>query len=59
MTKKVYYTINYTSKLGRWQYHVPADGKNFIDPTTLTWNGRIKVIDKINSNLRDIPIHQI
>ena len=45
---EVYYPINYTSKLGPWQYHIPADVKNFIDPTTLTWNGRIKVIEKNN-----------
>ena len=45
---EVYYPINYTSKVGPWQYHIPADIKNFIDPTTLTWNGRIKVVEKNN-----------
>ena len=45
---EVYYPINYTSKSGPWQYHIPADVKNFIDITTLTWNGRIKVIEVAN-----------
>ena len=43
---EIYYPINYTSKTGPWQYHIPADVRNFLDPSTLTWNGRIKVINK-------------
>ena len=51
---EVYYPINYTSRVGPWQYHIPADVKNFIDPTTLTWNGRIKVVEKNNPSLKII-----
>ena len=43
---EIYYPINYTSKTGPWQYHISADVGNFLDPSTLTWNGRIKVINK-------------
>lgn len=42
---EVYYPINYTSKSGPWQYHIPADMRNFMDMSTLTWNGRIKVVE--------------
>ena len=51
---EVYYPINYTSRVGPWQYHIPADVKNFIDPTTLTWNGRIKVVGKNNPSAQII-----
>ena len=43
---EILYPINYSSKFGPWQYHHPPDYKNFIDLSTLTWNGRIKVINK-------------
>ena len=45
---EVIYPLNYSSKYGPWQYHCPADHKNFIDLNTLTWNGKIKVKNKKN-----------
>ena len=45
---EVLYPLNYSSKLGPWQYHCPPDHKNFIDLNTLTWNGKIKVTNKTN-----------
>ena len=46
---EVIYPLNYSSKYGPWQYHCPADHKNFIDLNTLTWNGKIKVTNKKNA----------
>ena len=43
---EILYPINYSSKYGPWQFHHPPDYKNFIDLSTLTWNGKIKVINK-------------
>ena len=43
---EIIYPLNYTSKYGPWQYHCPADVKNFIDLNSLTWNGRVKVVNK-------------
>ena len=45
---EVIYPLNYSSKYGPWQYHCPADHKNFIDLNTLTWNGKIKVTNKLS-----------
>ena len=45
---EVLYPINYTSKEGPWQYHSPQDNKHFIDLNSLTWNGKIRVINKNN-----------
>ena len=43
---EILYPLNYTSKHGPWQYHSPQDNKHFIDLNTLTWNGKIRVINK-------------
>ena len=43
---EILYPLNYTSKHGPWQYHSPQDDNNFIDLNTLTWNGKIKVVNK-------------
>ena len=43
---EILYPLNYTSKHGPWQYHSPQDDKHFIDLNTLTWNGKIRVINK-------------
>ena len=42
------YPINYTSDHGPWAYDIKADPKNFIDLTSLTWNGFVKVREKSN-----------
>ena len=42
------YPINYTSDHGPWTYDIKADPKNFIDLTSLTWNGYIKVREVAN-----------
>ena len=43
---EILYPLNYSSKQGPWQYHSPQDDKHFIDLNTLTWNGKIRVINK-------------
>ena len=43
---EILYPLNYSSKYGPWQYHCPPDFKNFIDLNTLTWNGKVKVVNK-------------
>ena len=43
---EILYPINYSSKSGPWQFHHPPDFRNFIDLSTLTWNGKIKVLNK-------------
>lgn len=45
---EILYPINYSSNHGPWQFHHPADHRNFIDLSTLTWNGKIKVVNKKN-----------
>ena len=45
---EILYPLNFTSKHGPWQYHCPADYKNFIDLSTITWNGKIKVVTTAN-----------
>ena len=45
---EVLYPINYSSRKGPWQFHHPADHRNFIDMSSLTWNGRIKIVNKQN-----------
>ena len=47
---EIIYPLNYTSKYGPWQYHCPADVRNFTDLNSLTWNGRIKVVNKVSPN---------
>ena len=47
---EILYPLNYTSKHGPWQYHSPQDDKHFIDLNTLTWNGKIRVINKKDPN---------
>ena len=47
---EILYPLNYSSKYGPWQYHCPPDHKNFIDLNTLTWNGKVKVINKTDPN---------
>ena len=47
---EIIYPLNYTSKYGPWQYHCPADVKNFIDLNSLTWNGRVKVVNKASTS---------
>ena len=42
------YPINYTSDHGPWTYDIKADPKNFIDLTSLTWNGYVKVREVAN-----------
>ena len=34
---EIIYPLNYTSKYGPWQYHCPADVKNFVD---MEWKGK-------------------
>ena len=46
---EIYYPLNFSSKYGPWQYHLPQDFKNFIDLNSLTWNGKVKVQNKINT----------
>ena len=46
---EVLYPVNYSSRKGPWQFHHPPDHRNFIDMSSLTWNGRIKVVNKTNS----------
>ena len=48
---EILYPLNYSSKYGPWQYHCPPDHKNFIDLNTLTWNGKVKVINKTDPEL--------
>jgi len=55
---EVLYPLNYTSKYGPWQYHSPPDNKHFIDLTTLTWNGKIRVINKKDPNTSIISSNQ-
>ena len=47
---EVIYPLNFTSKYGPWQYHCPADVKNFADLNSLTWNGRVKVVNKTSTS---------
>ena len=47
---EILYPLNYTSKEGPWQYHSPQDDKHFIDLNTLTWNGKIRVVNKKDPN---------
>ena len=55
---EVLYPINYTSKEGPWQYHSPQDNKHFIDLNSLTWNGKIRVINKNNPSTPVISANQ-
>ena len=55
---EVLYPLNYTSKNGPWQYHSPQDNKNFIDLNTLTWNGKIRVINKKDPSIPVISANQ-
>ena len=55
---EVLYPLNYTSKYGPWQYHSPQDNKNFIDLNTLTWNGKIRVINKKDPSTPVISANQ-
>ena len=55
---EVLYPINYTSKDGPWQYHSPQDNKHFIDLNSLTWNGKIRVINKNNPSTPVISANQ-
>ena len=55
---EILYPLNYTSKHGPWQYHSPQDNKHFIDLNTLTWNGKIRVINKKNPNSPVIATNQ-
>ena len=55
---EVLYPLNYTSKNGPWQYHSPQDNKHFIDLNTLTWNGKIRVINKKDPNTPVISANQ-
>ena len=48
---EILYPLNYSSKYGPWQYHCPPDHKNFIDLNTLTWNGKVKVVNKSDPSL--------
>lgn len=43
---EVLYPVNYSSVYGPWQFHHPPDHRNFIDLSTITWNGKIKVVNK-------------
>ena len=43
---EVLYPVNYSSVYGPWQFHHPPDHRNFIDLSTITWNGKIRVINK-------------
>ena len=45
---EILYPVNYSSRKGPWQFHHPPDHRNFIDLSTLTWNGKIKVVNKKN-----------
>lgn len=47
--REILYPLNFTSKQGPWQYHCPPDHKNFIDLSTLTWCGKIKVVNSANA----------
>ena len=55
---EILYPLNYTSKHGPWQYHSPQDDKHFIDLNTLTWNGKIRVINKKDPNSPVITANQ-
>ena len=55
---EILYPLNYTSKHGPWQYHSPQDNKHFIDLNTLTWNGKIRVINKKDPNSPVIATNQ-
>ena len=55
---EILYPLNYTSKQGPWQYHSPQDDKHFIDLNTLTWNGKIRVINKKDPNSPVITANQ-
>ena len=44
------YPLNYSSKFGPWQFHSPPDYKKFTDLNSLTWNGKIKVINKLDGS---------
>ena len=46
---EILYPLNYTSKQGPFQFHCPPDFKNFIDLNSLTWNGKIRVQNKLES----------
>ena len=47
---EILYPLNYSSKFGPWQFHSPPDYKNFTDLNSLTWNGKIKVINKVDGS---------
>ena len=47
---EILYPVNYSSRKGPWQFHHPPDHRNFIDLSTLTWNGKIKVVNKKKSS---------
>ena len=53
---EILYPLNYSSKKGPWQFHCPSDYKNFIDLNTLTWNGKIKVVNKTNPSTPVIDV---
>ena len=55
---EILYPLNYTSKEGPWQYHSPQDDKHFIDLNTLTWNGKIRVVNKKDPNSPVITANQ-
>ena len=55
---EILYPLNYASKHGPWQYHSPQDNKHFIDLNTLTWNGKIRVINKKDPNSPVISANQ-
>ena len=45
---EILYPVNYSSRKGPWQFHHPPDHRNFIDMSSITWNGKIKVVNKSN-----------
>ena len=47
---EILYPLNYSSKFGPWQFHSPPDYKNFTDLNSLTWNGKIKVTNKLDGS---------
>ena len=55
---EILYPLNYSSKQGPWQYHSPQDDKHFIDLNTLTWNGKIRVINKKDPSIPVITANE-
>ena len=55
---EILHPLNYTSKECPWQYHSPQDDKHFINLNTLTWNGKIRVINKKDHNSPVITANQ-